>query len=337
MYTTLSNTKPPYTEFLVNLADISLGARVHMCSDEFFGDCERMLNPEPPKFVPGLYDKHGKWMDGWETRRRRDGGHDLCVIRLAFTGDISVIEVDTRYFTGNSPIGVMVEGALLSSESEPDENTIWYLLTNMTQIKGDDRVFITLNEVHSCSHVRLHIYPDGGIARLRLFGTVCLSKDITPGCELDLIALQNGGRVISWSDAHYGHPQNLLRPGKGKNMADGWETRRRREPGNDWCIISLGYSGTINRIEVDTEYFIGNFPASFSIQAAHIDDDFVVDFIKTSSMFWEYLLPEQMLNADEVHFFEKEVVELGLVTHLRFNIIPDGGVSRLRAFGNMVP
>ncbi|MEJ2631781.1 MAG: allantoicase [Acidihalobacter sp.] len=325
---------PAYTEQHPNLADASLGAAVLAVSDEFFAACERMLDPAPPRFEPGLYDDHGKWMDGWETRRRRDGGHDWCVLRLALPGDIVGLEIDTRFFTGNAPTGAMLECALLSPGAEPDDNTEWRPLLGLTAIQGDDRRFITLDASQPCSHVRLHIYPDGGVARLRLYGTVRPPEGLVPDAERDLIALTNGGRALACSDAHYGHPQNLLRPGRGVNMGDGWETRRRREPGHDWCILALGEAGIIERIEVDTAHFKGNFPAACSIQAALIEGSPEAGIVTPQSMFWKTLLPEQPLQANAVHAFAAEVVEFGPVTHLRFNILPDGGVSRLRAYGH---
>lgn len=325
---------PAYTEQLPNLADASLGAAVLALSDEFFAACERMLDPEPPRFEAGLYDEHGKWMDGWETRRRRNGGHDWCVLRLALPGDIVGLEIDTRFFTGNAPTGAMLECALLPPGSDPDEHTAWRPLLGLTPIAGDKRRFVTLDAPQPCSHVRLHIYPDGGIARLRLYGTVRPPQDLAADAERDLLALANGGRALAWSDAHYGHPQKLLRPGRGINMGDGWETRRRREPGHDWCILSLGEAGVIGRIEVDTAHFKGNYPAACSIQAARIDGWPDAGIIVPQSMFWDTLLPEQPLDADALRSFSAELAALGPITHLRFNIHPDGGVSRLRAYGH---
>lgn len=324
---------PAYTEQLPNLADASLGAVVLEVSDEFFAACERMLEPAAPHFEPDLYDDHGKWMDGWETRRRRDGGHDWCVLRLALPGDIAGLEIDTRFFTGNAPTSAMLECTLLPPGHDPDEQTQWRPLLSRIPIKGDDRFFVTLDAVQGCSHVRLHIYPDGGIARLRLYGTVRPSNDIPPDAERDLLSIINGGRALAWSDAHYGHPQKLLRPGRGVNMGDGWETRRRREPGHDWCILALGEAGYIERIEVDTAHFKGNFPAACSIQAAFLDGTHDSGIVTPQSMFWHTLLPEQTLQPDAIHLFARDLRSLGPVNHLRFNIHPDGGVSRLRAFG----
>jgi allantoicase len=329
-----STETPAFATLLPNLADATLGAAVLAVSDEFFAPCERMLDPEPPRFEVGLYDDHGKWMDGWETRRRRDGGHDWCIVRLAFPADVAGVELDTRFFTGNAPAGAALECALLPPDTEPDAQTDWRPLLGLTPLQGDTRRFIAFDTPQACTHLRLNIYPDGGIARLRVHGTVRPQASTGTAAERDLLALANGGRALAWSDAHYGHPQKLLRPGRGINMGDGWETRRRREPGHDWCILSLGEAGVIERIEVDTAHFKGNYPAACSIQAARLDGAPDAGIVVPQSMFWKTLLPEQPLEADAVHGFTAELAALGPITHLRFNILPDGGVSRLRAYGH---
>jgi allantoicase len=183
--------------------------------------------------------------------------------------------------------------------------------------------------------LRLNIYPDGGIARLRVYGQpVGVFDAASPGKIYDLAALENGGRAVAWNDAHYGSVANLILPGRGIDMGDGWETRRRREPGNDWCILQLGAPGTIERIEVDTAHFKGNYPDRFSLQAAYVDGG-TDHSIVTQSMFWPLLIGEKKLSMDAVHTFSDEHAALGKVSHVRFNIIPDGGVSRLRLWGKV--
>lgn len=317
-----------------NLLDSTLGASIVAVSDEFFGASERLINPNPPIFRDGIYDENGKWMDGWETRRRRDNGHDWCVIRLAFPGEILAIEIDTSFFIGNAPIGAELEYAL-SPSGKDDDIGCWKKLTDYIPIKGNDRRFLFLDTPQICSHIRLHIYPDGGVARLRAYGVGRPLQDYTSGGEYDLVALSNGGRAIAWSDAHFGHPQNMLRQGPGMSMGDGWETRRRRDPGNDWCIIALGEPGVVERIDLDTAYFKGNSPAYCSIQAAHVDHSLHNTLTIPQSLFWETILAERALHANSMHSFS-DVYKLGPITHLRLNIIPDGGVSRLRVFGNVL-
>jgi allantoicase len=139
---------------------------------------------------------------------------------------------------------------------------------------------------------------------------------------------------VAYNDAHYGTVWTLLSEGRGLDMGDGWETRRRREPGNDWIIVRLGAAGLVEKIVVDTCHFKGNYPDRASLQAAfrrgRTDDADV-----TQSMFWPELMPPQKLSADAVHEFAGEAIaELGAVTHVKLNIFPDGGVSRLRIFGS---
>lgn len=328
---------PEFTRLGLNLADGSLGAEVTQVTDEFFAPRERMLDPELPVFFPDRYDDHGKWMDGWETRRRRTTGHDWCIVRLAMPGVLMGVDFDTSFFTGNYAPAASLE-ACFSPDGEPDEKADWHRLVPATELKGNDHRFCTIESDRPWTHLRLHIYPDGGLARLRAYGkpfcdwATLLATDESR----NLLALEYGGDQVAWSDAHYGEPRKLLRPARGINMGDGWETRRRREPGNDWCILALGHKGIAERIEVDTAHFKGNFPAACSIQAACVEEGAgTAQSLITQSMFWHSLMDEQPLTANSIHQFQ-ELKNLGPITHIRFNIIPDGGVSRVRLFGKPV-
>jgi allantoicase len=329
---------PDFTRQGLNLADGSLGAEVVRVTDEFFAPRERMLNPEQPVFYPDRYDNHGKWMDGWETRRRRTAGHDWCIVRLAMPGVLMGVDFDTSFFTGNFPPAASLE-ACFSPEGEPDEHSDWQPLVPAMELKGNDHRFCPISCPQPFTHVRVQIFPDGGLARLRVYGKPFCDWSILAASEsLNLLALEHGADQVdqAWSDAHYGEPRKLLRPGRGINMGDGWETRRRREPGNDWCLLALGHKGIAERIEVDTAHFKGNFPAACSIQAACVGAGEGTDSsLITQSMFWRTLLNEQPLTADSIHQFS-ELNDLGPITHIRFNMIPDGGVSRVRLFGKPV-
>ncbi|WP_217904847.1 allantoicase [Marinobacter lutaoensis] len=324
---------PEFTRAGLNLADASLGARVLFVTDEFFAPRERMLDPAPPVFYPDRYDDHGKWMDGWETRRRRSTGHDECVIRLAMPGRLMGVDFDTSFFTGNYPPAVSLD-ACYCPGGDPGDDADWQTLVPATPLQGNDHGFREIRSDQPWTHLRLHLYPDGGLARLRVYGKPhCDWSGLREQDEVDLLALAHGGDQVAWSDAHYGEPRKLLRPGRGVNMGDGWETRRRREPGNDWCILALGHPGLPRRVEVDTAHFKGNYPAACSIQAARVAPGTgTVQSLVTQSMFWPVLMAEQPLSADSVHRFET-LADLGVITHLRFNILPDGGVSRLRLYG----
>jgi allantoicase len=323
---------PDFAREGIDLAQPCLGTRVLAVSDEFFAPAERMLQPGPPRFIEGKYDEHGKWMDGWETRRRRDGGEDWAIIELGRPGRIDGLGIDTSHFTGNYPPAVSVQA--FSGGGRPDMDSDWQPLLPVTALEPDRPQYFAVDSKRVWTHLRIRLHPDGGIARLRVYGELAIDWSARRAEGLvDLAALENGGRAIAWNDAHFGHPSNLLKPGRGVNMGDGWETRRRREPGNDWCLIALGHAGVIEEIEVDTAFFKGNFPAGCSVQAAFVEQP-QRQALVTRSMFWPELLPRQPLSADAQACF-RELNAVGAVTHLRFNIFPDGGVSRLRVRGRV--
>lgn len=323
---------PSFTRSYVNLADSRLGASALEASDEFFAAKERMLEPAPAQFYPGRYDDHGKWMDGWETRRRRGVGHDWCVVQLARAGTIAGLELDTSHFTGNFPPAASVDACFVAT-GPPAEDTAWAPLLGSVSLRGNHRHYFEVSTGPVVSHLRVNLYPDGGLARLRAYGRPAFERAERDGEGLvDLAAALNGGSVVAANNEHFGPASVLLLPGRGLNMGDGWETRRRREPGNDWCLIALASAGVIERVEVDTAYFRGNFPDRCSIQAAFVDGG-TPESLVPQAMFWCELLPEQKLQADHVHVFRSELRPHAPISHVRFNMIPDGGVSRLRLWG----
>ncbi len=323
---------PDFTRRYVNLADASFGAVALATSDDFFADKARMLNPEPAVFIPGKYDQNGKWMDGWESRRKRGPGHDWCVVRLARPARLVGVDLDTSHFTGNFPPAAALEGCHLAS-GDPDANTAWAPLLPAVNLGGNRHHYFELCGAGSVSHVRVNLYPDGGLARLRLYGIPDWRADSADADgRFDLVAALNGGQVVAANNQHFGFASNLLKPGRGVNMGDGWETRRRREPGNDWCILALARPGVIERIRVDTCHFKGNYPDRCSLQAARVVGG-TPESLVTQSMFWSELLPEQKLSMDAEHDFAAEILAHEAITHVRLNIFPDGGVSRLRLFG----
>ena len=317
----------------IDLASPRLGSEVIFATDDFFADKSRLIDPAEPVFIADKYDDNGKWMDGWESRRKRGEGFDHCIIRLGLPGIIHGVNIDTSHFTGNFPPAASLEACLV--DGEPTVATEWTEILPAVSLKGNNHHLLAIADGQTWSHLRLNIYPDGGVARLRVYGEVQCNWDKRDPNELiDLAALVNGGRGITASDQHYGTPSQILAPGRGVNMGDGWETRRRREPGNDWALIALGHPGVISKIDVDTAHFKGNYPDRCSIQAALVTGG-TEDSLVTQSMFWKMLLPEQKLTMDAIHSFEQEVANIGPVSHVRLNIIPDGGVSRLRLFGKI--
>ncbi len=328
-----------FTE-LVDLASEKLGGAVLVANDDFFAPKENLLKPTTPIWIEGKYTDLGKWMDGWETRRRRTPGFDWCIIRLGAPGRIRGVVVDTSFFRGNYPEHFSLEACALPGLPTSDDLTSdtiqWTQILPQLPLAGDSQnPFAVDGNEQPFTHLRFTIYPDGGVARLRVFG------EVTPDWErlkrigeIDLAAVENGGRVLACSDMFFGHRHNLIMPGRAANMSDGWETKRRRGPGHDWSIIKLGRPGQIRRIEVDTAWFKGNFPDTCSLDTINVND-LPDEKLTDLSLEWNSILPRTKLQAHTRHFFESELLDAGIASHLRFNIFPDGGVSRLRVYGSI--
>jgi allantoicase len=326
---------PDWAASAINLASPRLGTEALRCSNDSFAPMERMLADAAALLKPDVFDDFGKWMDGWESKRRRDGGHDWCVVRLGTRGRIRGVDIDTSHFTGNYPPAASLWAA--DGESDPgDDPASWTEIVPATSLGPDAHHLVEVADPGPWRWLRLNQYPDGGVARLRVYGDPVPDWGSDKSELVELSALKNGGRVIAYNDAHYGEVWALLSEGRGVNMGDGWETRRRREPGNDWLIAALGAPGVVERVEVDTAHFKGNFPDRCSLQAARVDWG-AEESLVTQAMFWPELMGEQKLTADAVHDFAgAELAALGPVTHVKLNIYPDGGISRLRIWGRRV-
>ncbi len=328
-----------FTE-LIDLAAERLGGAVLYVNDDFFAPKENLLKASAPVFIEGKYTERGKWMDGWESRRRRTPGFDWCIIRLGLPGVVRGVLVDTSFFRGNYPEQCSLEACAL--EGVPDVERLlsdevqWTEILPVSQLKGDSQNLFPVSVDERVTHLRFKIYPDGGVARLRVYGEVAPDWErlARAGGDVDLAAAEHGGLVISASDMFFGHRHNLIMPGRGLDMSDGWETRRRRGPGHDWAVIKLGTPGTIRLVEVDTAHFKGNFPESCSLEACRVKGE--VEEKELGALPWRHVLARTRLQAHTRHTYEKEILEAGaavVVTHVRFNIFPDGGVSRLRLYG----
>lgn len=317
---------------LPDLAAERLGGAVIAASDEFFAPKEALLKPGPPEWREGVYTERGKWMDGWESRRRRSPGHDWAIIRLGAPGIVRGVVIDTSFFTGNFPEEASLDACAVPGTpaaamlAGPDVG--WDPLLPRTRLAGNTANLVEIaGNARRVTHVRLNIFPDGGVARLRLHGDVVPDEAIfRPGHEVDLAAIEHGGFVVSCSDMHYGHRQNLIQPGRSTHMGDGWETRRRRGPGHDWSIIRLARRGVIERVELDTDHFKGNAPGRCMLESCDAGPSFDAD-----AAAWRVLVPEARLEPHARHRWED--LETGPATHIRLNIYPDGGVARLRLFG----
>ncbi|TKA96713.1 allantoicase [Cereibacter changlensis] len=304
-----------------DLADERLGGRVIAVSDEGFGPAQRIL--EAQRVHRYWFGADGyRYVDGWETRRRRSAGSEWCEIRLGRPGRIRGIVIDTSFFTGNYPMAATVE-------ARQDGSDDWATVLPQVALSGHAQRLDLVEDPATYSHVRLSIHPDGGLARLRVFGEVRI--DLPEG-EVDLAALENGGRAVGANDAHFAAPAQMISPEPILDWGKGWETRRRREPGHDWAVLVLARPGRITRVEVDTSFYNGNQPEAISLQAARED---VRDpaLLLNQAMFWPQILPPQKIEGGAHKTITAEILDHSPVTHVRVNIHPDGGITRLRLFG----
>jgi allantoicase len=329
---------PEFTK-LTDLAAERLGGRTISCTDDFFAEKENLLKPGRGVFIAEKYTDRGKWMDGWESRRKRSEGHDWCIIKLAVSGKIKGLDIDTNHFLGNHPPFASVEGCLVEGNQEAlleSSEAIWGEILPKSPLEPGSQNFFEIKDNQVYSHLKLHIYPDGGVARLKVYGEVFRDwKLAAPTENIDLAAAVNGAQAIRCNDMFFSHMGNLIMPGRGINMGDGWETKRNRTPNNrDWVIVKLAHPGMISNLLIDTCHFKGNYPDTCLLEGCNITDT-DDELIDNSGISWQTILPRTKLQADHEHVFEKELISKGPYTHVRLSIFPDGGISRLRVFGTL--
>lgn len=379
---------------LPQLASAQLGSKIVFATDEWFAAAENMLEDSPAVWKADVYTPYGKWMDGWETRRRRSEGHDWCIVQLGLAASqIHCIEVDTAFFTGNFSPKVSIQGIYIDEGSDisqqmetlirlrgeiasaseegrmgtaasPDELKLaaalksenWATLVPLQPLGAGYEetrrtiIPITTPPIGKVSHIRVNMGPDGGIARLRVYGNVHVSShSIARDVDIDLASVSYGGFALGCSNAHYGHPRNLVAPGRGTCMGDGWETARqpmrpavyqRGEdglmvlPGCDWAVLQLGLAGTISSAEIDTNFYKGNYPESCLLEACY-SPDATAEYLQSgnSGVEWKVLLARTRLGPSAIHTFRSEVQRIDMISHVRLTIYPDGGVMRLRLWG----
>jgi allantoicase len=311
-----------------------LGATVVAASDESFGEKEHLLDPAPVNFQPGNYGPHGEVVDGWETRRRRTPGHDWAIVALGLPGRISTIDVDTSSFTGNFPPECTIEACGLDGYPGPvqlsDPSVQWHEIVSRSPLRGDDHNVFAVTDPRCFSHVRLSAFPDGGIARLRIFGEAIPDPRQVDGLTIDLAGQQHGGLVVASSDGFYGPASTINRPDEARTMGEGWESRRRRDDGHDHAVIRLGLAGTVRQAIVDTREFRYNASAAVALWGHGGGSRPPAD-----DPGWVPLLPRTALQPDTRHVFE--IRESEVVGWARVDAFPDGGLGRLRLLGAVDP
>ncbi|XP_078255343.1 allantoicase [Rhinoraja longicauda] len=366
-----------------DLACVSTGAKVLFATDDWFATAENLLKSEAPQWKAHEFTNFGKWMDGWETRRKRIPGHDWCVIQLGVPGVIHGIDVDTSYFTGNYAPRTSIQAACLKADAVPGlmlrgerigtaasevefeaigklKSEVWTELVPMTILQpgyvDTCHNYFPVQQQKRWTHIRLNMYPDGGIARLRLYGIGHNDwSAVSQRQTVDLAAMTNGGVCVGFSNAHFGHPNNIIGIGRSEVMSDGWETARRLDrpavlkaddqgilqvPGCEWAVFKLGHSGVIAHIEIDTSHFKGNFPDSCLIEGCAITPEeerkcIDAEWKSCASLKWKILLPITKLKPHQQHFFSIKMEDVA--THTRLTMRPDGGISRMRLVGHPSP
>lgn len=348
------------------------GGEIIFATDDYYATADNLIEDSDPVFIEDKNTEYGKWMDGWETRRKRIPGHDWCIIKLVAPCTIEGILVDTAFFKGNFAPRISLQGGNITEKqkrflphrqsqigtaSSNEQNQLisqlgtesWPEIIAMTSLKpGFEEArknYFPVSSGDVFSYIRLNIYPDGGIARLRVFGTGApdLSK-FNSSDVFDLIAMENGGSIVSYSDAYYSQPRNLIKKGRAVQAGDGWETMRRldRPPileedsngnlkviGSAWTIIKMGCSGIVSEVVVDSLYYIGNAPYSVKIEGIYSNSEETLTTAK-----WETILDKQKLTVNDDHFFKVDKIDAaGPFNHVKITIFPDGGMSRFRLFG----
>jgi allantoicase len=316
---------------LPDLASRDLGGRVVFANDELFAEKENLIKPGPPAFAAAEFGNKGKVYDGWETRRRREPGSDYAVVRLGAAGIVHGVVVDTAYFRGNYPAEISVAAVCADGYPSPAElaGMRWQSLVERTSARGDTANRYGVADRRRWTHVRLSIYPDGGVARLRVHGAVVPDPGFMTG-TVDLAALENGGVVTGCSDAFYSSPAHLILPGRARVMSDGWENARRRGPGNDFVELRLGAVGVPRHIEIDTSYFVGNAPGWVTLSGAL---EGAANSPGPRGLAWRQILPRTRVQPDTRHRFV--IAGSAEFSHVRLDVFPDGGLARLRVWGEV--
>ncbi|HET8716885.1 MAG TPA: allantoicase [Nocardioidaceae bacterium] len=342
---------PDFTR-LPDLASRALAGSVVLANDELFAERENLIKPGRAVFSTEEFGHKGKTYDGWETRRRREPGHDYAVVRLGVPGVVRGVVVDTSWFTGNYPPHASVEATSVEGYPSPAEleAATWVSLVPRSDIAGDSDNFFEVEDPRRFTHVRLSIYPDGGVARFRVHGEPVPDPRLLTG-TIDLAALELGGDVVACSNMFYSSPLQVISPGRARIMGDGWENARRRDDGNDYLTVRLAARGRVRRVEVDTSYFVGNAPGEAALTGADAAGSDAagsdgsggggagaLDGTAAPAAGTVSLVPRTRLQPDTRHHFRVHgEAAQAPVTHVRLDVYPDGGLARLRVHGEVDP
>jgi allantoicase len=315
---------------IIDLAQPRLGSKIVYCTDDFFAKASRIISPNPPVFIPNKFDQNGKWMDGWESRRKRTKGNDYLVLKLGRAGKIRKVLVDTSHFSGNQPDKI----SILATNDVNFKQARWINLVNPIKVKPNAKHYYSIKSNQTFKFIKLNIFPDGGVARLKVFGEIDTQLlNINKKKIINLASLENGSSIFACNNEHFGQSENILAKGKAKNMGDGWETRRRRgaAEGHDWIIIKC-LQGSVKQFEISTHHFKGNYPNQFSLEGIHCKvSSKKISKILLNPKNWSNLISKSYLKAHQVHKFvlKKKLI----INYLKLNIYPDGGVSRIKVLG----
>jgi allantoicase len=329
---------------LPDLASELVGGSVCACNDDFFAASANLVKRSAPVFDPDAFADTGKVMDGWESQRGRTRNRtagetcDVAIVTLGIPGEIVGVDVNTAWFMRNSPRSVELHAAELEPGADPEDASIeWAPLAPRTQVSANTRNLVPVDAAargRRFTHVRLTIHPDGGVARLRVHGRGMPAAGVLEAGEVDLAAAVNGGVTIAASDEFYGGISNLLLPGESQRMDEGWETSRTRDRSPDeWVVVRLAAPGRVRRVTIDTSHFKGNAPDTARLEGVLLGDaadrvDPAVDELD-----WQVLVEDHPVGPHAAHEFES--TSDALVDHVRLVIVPDGGVARLRVWGEV--
>ncbi len=317
---------------LIDLVGEEFGGKALLCSDDFFASIDNLTKASEPEWREEAFTERGKWMDGWESRRKRTPGNDWCILRLGAPGFVHAVDVDTRHFTGNHAPYAALDGCTAAADVTPEwlrDQADWVELVAPSPCRPGGPNLFSLATAQRCTHVRLRIFPAGGVARLRCYG---LADPPQTSAQIDLASAASGSRALCCSDQYFAEMNELISTQPPMNMGSGWETKRRNRVGEDWLVLELGQPGVIDRVEIDTQHFKGNFPDSAQLDGLYWPG--APAHLLPKAEHWQAVVPDSPLSADASHAFDS-VENVGPFTHLRLTMFPDGGISRLRCFGRV--